>query len=180
MNRIIIYGTEYGTAKLYADELSRRTGIEAISYKDVTNIDSYETIIYIGALYAGGVLGMSKTFKAINNPSDKRFIIITVGLADPADEENIKNIRGGITKQISREILAKSRIYHVRGGIDYSKLGFKHRTMMSLLYKKAKGLPDERKTAEVKAMVDTYNKTIDFVDFSYLDIVTGEMDYGRE
>ena len=36
--------------------------------------------------------------------------------------------------------------------------------MMTLLYNKAKRLPDEKKTAEVRAMIETYNTKVDFVD----------------
>lgn len=61
--KIIIYGSQYGTAKQYAEELSKKTNIKIETYENIKNIDEYETIIYIGALYAGGVLGMAKTFK---------------------------------------------------------------------------------------------------------------------
>ena len=34
----------------------------------------------------------------------------------------------------------------------------KHKTMMGMLYKKAVTLPEEKKNAEVKVMIETYNK----------------------
>ena len=172
---IIIYGSQYGTTKQYAEELSKKTNIKAESYKSIKSIDKYETIIYIGALYAGGVLGMAKTFKKIFNCESKKIIIATVGLADPMDRENINNIENGMKRQLSNEIYEKASIYHLRGGIDYSKLNFAHKTMMSLLYKKAKGLPEEKKTAEVKAMIDTYNQKVNFVDFSSLESIIKEI-----
>jgi len=44
--------------------------------------------------------------------------------------------------------------------------------MMSLLYKNAKRLPEEKKTAEVKAMIETYNKKVNFVVLNCLgDII---------
>ena len=46
-----------------------------------------ETIIYVGGLYAGGVRGMAKTVKKISTVKCKRFVVITVGLADPDDEK---------------------------------------------------------------------------------------------
>lgn len=55
-----------------------------------------------------------------------------------------------------------------RGGIDYQRLGLKHKTMMTLLYAKAKNLPEEKKTAEVRAMMDTFNQQVDFVDLEAL------------
>lgn len=173
--KIIIYGSHYGTAKLYAEELSKETNIKAENYENIKSIDEYDTIIYIGALYAGGVLGMSKTLKTISNCENKKIIIATVGLADPMDIENINNIKSGIKRQLSSEVYERAYIYHLRGGIDYSKLNFAHKTMMSLLYKKAKGLPEEKKTAEVKAMIDTYNQKVNFVDFSSLKNIIVEL-----
>ena len=60
MDRIIIYGSCYGTAKLYAEALSEKTGIKAVSYDRISGLDRYETIVYVGGLYAGGVRGMGK------------------------------------------------------------------------------------------------------------------------
>lgn len=166
--KIIIYGSQYGTAQRYALELAGRTGIKAVRYEDIADIGAYDTVIYIGALYAGGVLGMKKTLGKADC-GGKRIIIATVGLADPADGENIRNIRSGMRKQLAGEVYDKAQIFHLRGGIDYSKLNLKHKTMMSLLYRKAVGLPEAKKTAEVRAMIETYNKQVDFVDYTALD-----------
>ena len=53
---IIIYGSHYGTARLYAEELARRINYDLKSFEEINDIDSYENIIYIDALYAVGVL----------------------------------------------------------------------------------------------------------------------------
>ena len=173
--KIIIYGSLYGTTKQYAMELSEKTNIKAENYKNIKNIDEYETIIYIGALYAGGVLGMSKTLNKILNCANKKIIIVTVGLADPMNKENINNIENNMKKQLPNEIYEKASIYHLRGGIDYSKLNFLHKTMMRILYKKIKSLPEEKKTSEDKAMVDSYNQKVNFVDFSSLENIISEI-----
>ena len=175
MSNIIIYGSHYGTTKQYAKELSRRTNIEAISFKNVKEINDYDNIIYLGGLYAGGVLGMSKTIKKLNNIVNKKIIIVTVGLSDPMDEVNKNNIRNNIKKQVSKEIFEKAKIFHLRGGIDYSKLNFKHKTMMKLLYDAVKNLPKEKQTAEDRAMIETYNQKVNFVDFSSLDKIINEI-----
>lgn len=54
MNSIIIYASQYGATKKYAEELSKRTNIPVISFKNIKDINSYEQIIYLGGLYAGG------------------------------------------------------------------------------------------------------------------------------
>ena len=170
--KIIIYGSQYGTARKYAEELAKRTNIEIKSYKDVTDIDQYNTVVYIGSLHAGGVLGMKKTLAKISQCQKKKIIIATAGLADPADTENTDKIKNSMKRQLSKKLYENAYIFHLRGGIDYSCLNFKHKTMMGLLYKKAVGLPEEKKTAEIKAMIETYNQKVNFVDFESLNRLT--------
>lgn len=175
MKNIIVYGSNYGTTKQYANELSRRTNMKVISFKKVNQqINDYDNIIYLGALYAGGVLGMSKTLKKLNNISNKKIIIVTVGLSDPTDEVNKNNIINNIKNQMPKKFFEKAKIFHLRGGIDYSKLNFAHKTMMKLLYNAVKNLPKEKLTAEDRAMIETYNKKVNFIDFSSLDEIINE------
>lgn len=169
MNKIIIYGSHYGTTKLYADKMSERTHIKKISYQQVQDLNQYQVIIYVGALYAGGVLGLSKTMKKIKEPRNVKIMIITVGLADPNDKINEKNIRGNIKKQISQEIYDRVQIYHLRGGIDYSKLSFQHKTLMKLMYIVEKKIPEEKRNAETKAIIETYGKQVNYVNYQSLE-----------
>ena len=169
MAGIVIYGTQYGTAKQYAEELARRTGFAICQYDAVGNINEFDAIAYVGSLYAGGVVGMRKTFSKLGDCQDKKIAIVTVGLADPDDQTNVSSIRSGVRRQLSYNVFEHARLFCLRGGIDYSKLSFKHKTMMRLLHGKAKNLPEEQKTAEVRAMLETYGKRVDFVDFDSLD-----------
>lgn len=169
MDRIIIYGSCYGTAKLYAEALSEKTGIKAVSYDRISGLDRYETIVYVGGLYAGGVRGMAKTVKKILEDTCCRFIVVTVGLADPEDEKNVRNIRASAGKQIPGGLRARTEFYHLRGGIDYGKLNLVHRTMMKLLYEQVKKQPVEQQDAETRAMIETYGKKADFIDLDRLD-----------
>ena len=171
MNRIVIYGSFYGYTKKYAIELGNMLNVEAKDYGEIKNINDYDSIIYLGGLYAGGVLGMSKTLKKINDISNKEIIIATVGLADPKDQENINNIEAHMKKQLSEELFNSSKIFHLRGGIVYKNLSFKHKIMMKLVYNKAKKVPVEERDAELKAMIETYNKEVDFTDFAELETI---------
>ena len=148
---IVIFGSQYGTAKRYAEELAYRVGYELESYEDVTDINTYETIVYIGALYAGGVMGMKKTFKNMKECGNHRIIIATVGLADPGDKENTDTIKNGMKNQLSKEVFDKATIVHLRGGIDYSKLGLKHKTMMGMLYKKSRNTTGRKEKRRSKS-----------------------------
>ncbi len=172
---IIIYGSCYGTTKTYAEELSRRLDCEAVSYEDAGDINIYQTIIYMGGLYAGGVRGMRKTMKRLHDISSQRILIATVGLADPENEENIAAIRKNIKAQVSEEIFNKAMIFHLRGGIDYSGLSFIHKKMMGLVYKKVIRIPEEERDAEAQGIIETYNKQVDFVDLDSLNQIESSL-----
>lgn len=173
MKKIIIYGSHYGTTKSYAEKLSEMTGIPVTNYEDIKDLSSYDEIIHFGGLYAGGVKGLKNTVKIL--PENAKLVIVTVGLSDVTNKENTDNIRKSIKHQISQSVLDRATILHLRGGIDYSKLNFTHKTMMSLLYKKAVKMSEEQKTAEVREMIETYNSKVDFVDFSALQQVIDVM-----
>lgn len=167
MNSLIIYGSQYGTTKCYSEKLAEKTGISIINYENIKDISDYETIIHLGGLYEGGVKGLKNTIKVL--PSNANIIIVTVGLADINDKENIDSIKQSIRRQVPKEIYEKATIFHLRGGIDYKQLNLKHRMMMSLLYNKAKKLSEEKKTAEVRAMIETYNQKVNFIDYDCLN-----------
>lgn len=169
MRKIIIYGSNYGTTQQYAEELSRRTGIRAVSYNLIKDITSFDGIIYLGGLYAGGVKGLKNITKLISKNNQSKIIIVTVGLADVTNEENTESIKKCIRMKVPAEIYDKAEIFHLRGGIDYRKLNLKHKIMMKLLYHKIKKLPEEKQTAEVKAMIQTFNQKVDFIDFDNLN-----------
>ena len=173
MKTLIIYGSQYGSTKRYAERLAEMTGIEAVDYKDAKNINDYERIIYFGALYAGGVTGLKKTVSKII--PNQELVIVTVGLADPTDSENVKSIRNSIKSQIPSEFYDESKIYHLRGAIDYSQLGLKHKVMMSMLHSKVSKMPESELNAETKAMLETYGQKVDFVDFTTLEQIDSQL-----
>lgn len=164
---IIIYGSQYGTTKRYAQKLSEMTGIAMVDHESISDLANYETIIHLGGLYAGGVKGLKHTIQAL--PENASIMIVTVGLADVSDPENTDNIRKAIDRQVPKEMLARAAIFHLRGGIDYQRLHLGHKAMMTLLYNKAKNLPEKKKTAEVRAMLESFNQKVDFVDYHSLD-----------
>ena len=115
--QIIIYGSLYGSTKRYAEHLSEVMGIEAVAFKDAKDIAKYDRIIYMGALFAGSVLGLKKTVSKMS--VGQKLTIITVGMVDPADPENIDYIRRSIKGVVPAHFYDEKQIYHLRGAIDY-------------------------------------------------------------
>lgn len=171
--QLIIYGSQYGSARRYAERLAEMTGTEAVEYKEAKDLDDYDRIVYLGSLYAGGVTGLKQTVGKMSPRQE--LIVSTVGLADPTDASNVAHIRQSIKGQIPAHFYDESRLFHLRGAIDYKKLNLKYRLMMSLLAKKVAKLPEEQQNAETRAMLETYGKQVDFVDFSSLQPIVDKI-----
>ena len=177
MEHVIIYGSQYGSTRRYAEKLSQRTGIPAFSYKDAPPLSDKKTIVYLGGLYAGGVLGLARTLPGCSLHEGQRLILVTVGLADPNEPENRENIRTYLQRQLSPRLLDRAKVFHLRGSISYPSLSFPHRTMMKLLYQSLRGVPPEKQTSENRALMETYGKQVDFTDFSALDPIIQEIQW---
>ena len=175
MERVILYGSHYGSTLQYAKKLSELTDIPAVHYKDAFDLSGMHTIIYMGGLYAGGVLGLSKTLRSISPQEIRRLFIVTVGLSDPSKPETTENVHKSLQKQLSSELFQHAKLFHLRGAMDYGELHLGHRTAMALLYQSLRRMPSEKWTEEDRALMDTYGKQVDFVDFEALEPVIREL-----
>lgn len=175
MEGIILYGSRYGSTRRYGEELSRETGIPAVSYTQAPPLQDKKVIVYLGGLYAGGVLGLKKTLGSTAPGTGQKLLIATVGLADPGISENRYHIRGALQRQLPKEAYERASIFHLRGAIDYQQLSLPHRAMMALLHRSLQGRPAEKWSEEDRALMETYGKKADFVDFGALEPILEEI-----
>ena len=172
MNQIILFGSRYGTAQRYAQELSRRTGVPAVSYDRAPTLEGMERIVYLGSLYAGGVTGLRQTLK--NLPDRAELMVATVGLADGTDPQSAAHIRASLKKQLGSRF-ATTPWFHLRGSIDYCQLSLRHRAMMvALVLSLRKKAPAQRSGGD-QMILDTYGGQLDLVDFSALEPLADAM-----
>ena len=163
---IILYGSLHGAAKRYAEHLAKVTGIKAFDYKDVKGLGQYDRVIYLGAIYAHGVTGLKKTVARMS-PNQELFLT-TVGMVDPEDKAFFDAFKESLKKQIPQQLYDEKKIFHLRGAIDYSTMGLKHKLMMKFMHGKLARMPKEELNAESKTILETYGKKVDYVDFDSL------------
>lgn len=106
---IYYFGSQYGTAKSYAQKLSQLTDIECISYDKIKNRLDVESVIYIGGLYAGGVKGLKTTMKYLPESAD--LTVVTVGLADVNDPVNVEKILHSLRSQLAHDRYIKTKFF---------------------------------------------------------------------
>ena len=115
-NIAVIYKSKYGTTKQYAEwiaEALNATLLEASAVKPA-QLAEFEIVVYGGGLYAGGVDGVKLVTK---NPC-KQLIVFTVGLADPKTTD----YTAILNKNFTAEQLSKTKVFHLRGGINYANI----------------------------------------------------------
>lgn len=157
-NGLIIYNSKYGATKKYADALSKKLNIPAKTTKDAKNLESYDTLIFGGGLYAARISGIKLLTKNFEKLKTKNLIVFTVGLADPnqTDYTELKDLL--FTKEMQNHI----KFFHLRGSMDYTDLSFIHSQMMKMMYKQT--LKKENKDEQDKLLIETYGGNIDFFD----------------
>lgn len=165
---VVIYESKYGTTKKYAEWISNELKATLLKKNEVNirQLEGFDTIIYGGGLYAGGTSGISLITKNFDQMKEKNLVVFTCGIADPKNEDNIKGIQSGLNKRFSPEMKGKVTLFHLRGGIDYKKLGLVHKLMMAMLKMQLSKKDVETLTSEDKELLATYGKKIDFTDQS--------------
>ena len=166
MRILVTYASKYGTTKRYAQWIAEDLACDLRDSREVNAelLKSYDILIHGGGLYAGGLSGIQTIVKNYDAISNKRIILFSCGLADPEDPENVAHIEAGLEKVLTPEMREKIRQFHLRGGIDYSRLGLTHKAMMAMLRRGMlkKGYGNLR--SEDQMMLDTYGGTVDFTN----------------
>lgn len=157
----VIFKSKCGHTKKYAEWISADLNGDLIevSKAKIEKIFEYDTIVFGGGIYASGISGVSLITKNFEKLKDKQIIIFTVGLTKTDDLSVFKPI---IDKNFTPEMQSKLKIFHLRGGIDYKKLNFVFKIMMSLLKKSVEKKPV--KTEDDKQMLETFGGNVDFSD----------------
>ncbi len=167
MNKIaVIYKSKYGFTESYARWIAEDLSTDLLQSDSVKHSDlqKYDVLIFGGGLYAGGLSGISLLTKNFDSLKDKKLYIFTVGAADVTDPENIKSIRSSLSHKLTPSMQESVQIYHLRGGLSYSKMSFVHRTMISMLVKMVRKKPENELSNEEEQMLESYGQDVDFTN----------------
>jgi len=157
-NVAVIYKSRYGTTKKYAGWISEGLGAKLLKAEDVKpeQLLSYDIVVYGGGLYAGGIDGVG----LVTKNRCKSLVVFTVGFTNP-DTTDYSEI---LKKNFKQDILERTKVFHLRGGIDYQQLGLMHGTMMALRKKMIEKKAESKLTDEDRLIIESYGRTIDFAD----------------
>lgn len=164
----VVYQSKYGATKKYAEWIAEELSGNLFERRNtkLSDLEPYDTIIYGGGLYAGGVCGIDLITKNFDLLRNKNLILFTCGLADPMNKKNTDHIKQNLNKVFTPEMQNKIKVFHLRGAIDYAKLGIVHKAMMTMLYKMTSKKDFDALDEEDKEFISAYGKAVDFTDKS--------------
>ncbi|MBQ7338406.1 MAG: hypothetical protein IJW40_08145 [Clostridia bacterium] len=153
----IVYVSNTGHTKRYAELLSRLTGFPAFPAKQAKReLLKNEEIIYFGWLFAGSIKGYSAAARRHNI-----IAVCGVGLGDTGSQLD--------TVRKTAKIPAELPLFTLQGGMDHQKLKGIYKFMISMLTKAISS--KQQRTDDEEKMLQLLVDGGDFVDRAHLQDV---------
>lgn len=161
---VVVFRSEYGSTKRYAAYIAEKLQADLFSTEQAKEISSYDTIIFGGGIYAGALNGADWLKKNQAALAHKKLILFTCGLSDPREPKNVDSIHAGLQKSLTEELVRQAKVFSFQGALDYKKLKFTHKGIMTVVFQALK-LKKEH-SAEDEVMLKSRDVAVDFVDVS--------------
>ncbi|MPM18604.1 hypothetical protein SDC9_65017 [bioreactor metagenome] len=167
MKTIVVYSSKTGFTKKYAEWIAAELNADITECRKITPdmLHEYETIIYGGGLYAGGIKGVKKIKKNLPYLRDRKIIVFATG-ATPDREETTEEIRNQNFTSEQQEYI---NFFYLRGGFDYSKLNVIDKALMSMLKVKLRMKPESKRSPDETGMLAAYENPADFTKEKYME-----------
>ena len=146
MVRAIVYTSNTGFTKKYAEILSRKIGIEAYDLEDAkTKLSTNDEVVYMGWLSAGKIIKLKEALKLYQVKC-----VCLVGMANPSEKM--------VSDAHKRNKAPNVKFFYLQGGFDIKKLTGINKFLMQIM---AKGVS---KSLEKKEnLSDDEKKTLDMM-----------------
>ncbi len=159
-NAIVLYRSKSGFTKKYAQWIASATGakLSDARYIKPADLDGYDTIVFGGGLYVGGINGLSLITKNLERLKGKKLIVFTQG-ATPVRPDIFEEVKN---QNLTAEQLKYIEFFMLRGGFDYSKLTVIDKLLMILMKIKLKSR--KKPNADERGLLAAYTHPVDFTN----------------
>lgn len=165
MKTIVIYNSQTGFTKRYAQWIAEATGADCFELSEAKkkNMATYGAIIFGGWACAGGISKLSWFKGNIDKWADKKLIAFCVG-GSPIDNPEIEI---ALKQNFKESELKKVNVFYCPGGFNYEKMSPPSKFMMKIFIKTLKAKKD--KTEADKEMIKMISTSYDISDKKYIE-----------
>lgn len=171
MKTIVIYNSQTGFTKRYAEWIAKEAGADCLELSAAKKKDlaAYEAIIF-GSWACAGSISKIRWFKEnIRRWADKKLIVFCVG-GGPADSPEIDI---ALKRNFSGQEQEKVKTFYCPGGFNYEKMSAPSKLMMKMFIKTLKAKKD--KTEEEQIMIKMISSSYDISDKKYIEPILQDL-----
>ncbi|MDU6522489.1 flavodoxin domain-containing protein [Enterococcus devriesei] len=155
---LIVYGTQYGTSKQYAEELAAITGDPVIDCQQLPKELPEAHVIFVGSVYVGRMTGLKKVLQALASAKNE-LTIVTVGMTDSISEELVAGIHQPIAAKVAEKRITLRGCYHLQGKVNYEGLALKHKLVIKPMVAAFKKKPANELDEQAKMLLQAFDQT---------------------
>ena len=168
MKTLIIYTSQTGFTKKYAEWLAQKTGGDMLELKEAQKKDDafftgYEAIVYGGWVMAASVVKVKWFLNKAASWKDKKLAVFCVG-GSPNDNPDIEGMLKNMMTDEQREYI---KAFYCQGGFNYERMNAPSRLAMKMFVSALKKKKDP--TEEEKIMTQMVATSYDISDEKYLE-----------
>lgn len=162
MKTIVIYNSQAGFTKQYAQWIAQELQCDSISLHRINEIalGDFDTIIFGSWCHAGRIKKLNWVFEELKKDASKNYVVFAVGASSMDSPEIPKTMEQNIPKNS----IVKG--FYLQGGLNYEKMSFSSRIMMKLFSSMLRKKKDA--TEEEKKMAEMVSRSFDISDKKYI------------
>lgn len=160
MKTVVVYKSKSGYTRTYEEWIAEELGadLKENNRLKVEELLGYDTIIYGGGMYAGGINGLKLIKHNLEFLKGRNIAVWATG-ANPGRPEEMQAVW---EKHFSPEQLSDIRTFYLRGGFDLSLCSTGDKVLMKLL--KSHLQKKEDPTEDEKGILSMCERPVDFRD----------------
>ena len=175
MKTIVIYTSQTGFTKRYAEWIAERMNGDILDLKDAKKkadsyFDGYDAIVYGGWCMAGKVVNSGWFLAKAPGWKGKKLAIIAVGCSPDGTPEVAEALKQLLTDDQRQYIKA----FYCQGGINYDRMKFPYRMAMKLFANSLKNRKNA--TAKDKEMGEFIAQNHDLAEIRFIEPIVAYLE----
>ncbi len=164
MKTVIIYNSQTGFTKRYAQWIAKASGARCLAFSEAKtkNLDAFEAIIFGSWACAGRIRGLGWFKKQAGRWHGKKLIVFCVGANPPESPD----IAPALQLNFTESELKKIRVFYCPGGLNYKKMSVPSKLMMKLFLTALK--LKKGKTKAEQEVIKAVSSSYDISDKKYI------------
>ena len=165
MKTAVIYNSQTGFTKKYAEWISEATGADCfeIGTAKKQDFDRYDAIVFGGWACAGRISKISWFKSIMDKWLDKMLVVFCTG-GSPAESPEMEAFLSNNFSELERE---KLHVFYCPGGFNYDKMSAGSKLMMKM-FQKMVGVKQDKTEADME-MLKMISHSYDISDRKYIE-----------